>query len=109
MSKQTINIGSAANDGTGDPLRTAFQKCNGNFDELYVGIDLSGYAPLASPTLTGAHKAPPPALSDSDTSIATTGFVQGNLANYAPLANLASYAPLASPALNGNPTAPTPT
>lgn len=38
MTKQTINIGSVANDGTGDPLRTAFDKCNDNFTELYAGI-----------------------------------------------------------------------
>jgi hypothetical protein len=36
MAKQTINIGSAANDGTGDPLRTAFDKINDNFSELYA-------------------------------------------------------------------------
>ena len=35
MSRQAINIGSAANDGTGDPLRTAFDKINDNFTELY--------------------------------------------------------------------------
>jgi hypothetical protein len=35
MSQQTINIGTVANDGTGDPLRTAFDKTNDNFDELY--------------------------------------------------------------------------
>ena len=35
MAKQVIGIGSAANDGTGDPLRTAFDKINDNFDELY--------------------------------------------------------------------------
>ena len=35
MSKQAINIGSAANDGTGDPLRTAFDKINDNFNEIY--------------------------------------------------------------------------
>ncbi len=35
MAKQIINVGSSANDGTGDPNRTAFQKCNSNFDELY--------------------------------------------------------------------------
>lgn len=35
MAKQTINIGSSANDGTGDPLRTAFDKVNDNFNELY--------------------------------------------------------------------------
>lgn len=31
MAIETINIGSAPNDGTGDPLRTAFNKTNTNF------------------------------------------------------------------------------
>ena len=35
MAKQTVNIGTTANDGTGDPLRTAFDKLNDNFDEVY--------------------------------------------------------------------------
>ena len=35
MAQQTINIGTSANDGTGDPLRTAFDKVNDNFTELY--------------------------------------------------------------------------
>ena len=35
MTQQIINIGTAANDGTGDPLRTAFNKINTNFTELY--------------------------------------------------------------------------
>jgi len=35
MSRQNINIGSNGNDGTGDPLRTAFEKINNNFIELY--------------------------------------------------------------------------
>ena len=35
MAIQTISIGSTANDGTGDPLRTAFTKINANFTELY--------------------------------------------------------------------------
>jgi len=39
MAKQTINIGSSANDGTGDQLRTAFDKANDNFDELYTLAD----------------------------------------------------------------------
>jgi hypothetical protein len=37
MAQQIINIGTTANDGTGDPLRTAFDKCNDNFTELYAG------------------------------------------------------------------------
>ena len=35
MAQQTVSIGSSANDGTGDPLRTAFTKINANFTELY--------------------------------------------------------------------------
>jgi hypothetical protein len=35
MTQQTIGIGTAPNDGTGDPLRTAFDKTNKNFAELY--------------------------------------------------------------------------
>lgn len=35
MAQQIIDIGTTANDGTGDPLRTAFTKCNDNFTELY--------------------------------------------------------------------------
>lgn len=35
MAQQTVNIGGSANDGTGDPLRTAFDKINDNFTELY--------------------------------------------------------------------------
>ena len=48
MAQQTVNLGSSANDGTGDPLRTAFDKINDNFDEVYAvsatgtNIDISG-------------------------------------------------------------------
>ena len=38
MSKQIINVGSLANDKTGDALRTAFGKVNANFTELYSGV-----------------------------------------------------------------------
>ena len=36
MAREVINVGSAPNDGTGDPIRTAYQKCNANFGELYT-------------------------------------------------------------------------
>lgn len=36
MAQQTINIGTSPNDGTGDPLRNAFNKANLNFTELYA-------------------------------------------------------------------------
>ena len=48
MAQQTINIGTTANDGTGDPLRTAFDKVNDNTTELYAGQSLS----LVTNTLT---------------------------------------------------------
>jgi hypothetical protein len=38
MAKQTIQLGTVANDGTGDPLRTAFTKTNENFTELYTSV-----------------------------------------------------------------------
>jgi hypothetical protein len=40
MSKQTINVGTTANDKKGDSLRAAFQKVNANFTELYVALGL---------------------------------------------------------------------
>ena len=53
MARQTINIGTNANDGTGDPLRTAFDKINDNFLELYgadgdantlqANLDINGF------------------------------------------------------------------
>ena len=36
MTKSLINLGSVQNDGTGDPLRTAGEKINSNFDEIYT-------------------------------------------------------------------------
>lgn len=38
MAQQTINIGATANDGTGDQLRTAFDKVNDNFNEVYTEL-----------------------------------------------------------------------
>jgi len=35
MSQQIINVGSAPNDGLGDPIRTAFIKTNNNFTQLF--------------------------------------------------------------------------
>jgi hypothetical protein len=101
MTQQVINIGAAVEDGTGDPQRTSFDKCNQNFTELYNA------SALDSPTFTGDPKAPTPATADNDTSIATTAFVKAQ--NYITSTALTSYAPLASPTFTGNPTAPTPT
>jgi len=36
MAQRVINIGNNPNDGTGDPLRLAYEKINQNFLELYT-------------------------------------------------------------------------
>ncbi len=41
MSQQVINVGAAPNDGTGDPIRTAFTKANANFTDLYSVYPIS--------------------------------------------------------------------
>ena len=38
MAKQTVGIGSAANDGTGDTLRAGADKINDNFNEVYAAL-----------------------------------------------------------------------
>lgn len=48
MSLEVINIGALPNDGTGDPLRTAFEKINNNFAQLgntsylYISANTTG-------------------------------------------------------------------
>lgn len=46
MTIQTINLGNYANDGTGDDLRTAFQKVNENFVALNTTAAVSNGANL---------------------------------------------------------------
>jgi hypothetical protein len=41
MAIQNINIGNLVNDGLGDDLRTAFQKVNANFSELYTKLAIT--------------------------------------------------------------------
>lgn len=41
MAKLTINTGATANDRTGDNLKTAFDKVNANFTELYATSTVS--------------------------------------------------------------------
>ena len=51
MSKQTINVGTNQDDGTGDNLRAAFVKVNDNFTEVYN--ELGGVA-LSNIKMTGS-------------------------------------------------------
>lgn len=69
------------------------------FDQVYVlgaATNVSGYAPINSPTFTGAPQAPTPASNDSSAKLATTAYVQAQ-----------GYAPTNSPTLTGTPAAPT--
>ena len=63
MAKTVIGVGTNANDGTGDPLRTAFQSTNSNFNELYSllgngsALAISGDATISSGTVTISNDA----------------------------------------------------
>ena len=85
MARLNINVGTNANDGTGDDLRTAMQKINTNFTELYAetlvdsGISISGNTISSNrsdddivfePAGTGAVRFP--ALTINDNSITGT-------------------------------------
>lgn len=54
MAIQTINLGTYANDGTGDDLRTAFQKVNANLVELFSTV--SGCSVGATPPTLGVEQ-----------------------------------------------------
>jgi hypothetical protein len=41
MTQQVINVGTSPNDGLGDPIRTAYIKCNDNFSELYSRVQVT--------------------------------------------------------------------
>jgi len=45
---QTIVVGAYANDGTGDDLRTAFQKVNNNFASLFGDLTLTSTANIGT-------------------------------------------------------------
>ena len=55
MALQTLNIGTAANDGTGDNLRVGGDKINDNFSEIYTAFgNGSSLSSLAVTALNGA-------------------------------------------------------
>jgi hypothetical protein len=52
MAQLTINVGTVANDKTGDPLRTAFEKINANFTEAYTNGSIAGTLITAGNNIT---------------------------------------------------------
>jgi len=75
---------------------------NGGSDVEVSISDLAAKAGLASPTFTGTPAAPTAAQGTSTTQIATTAFVNAEIA-----ADTAAKAPLADPTFTGTPAAPT--
>ena len=71
MARQTLDIGTNANDGTGDTLRSGGEKINDNFAELYTTLGGNNIASnginasYATQTITAASAA----VNDSDTLI----------------------------------------
>jgi hypothetical protein len=59
MARQNINIGTTADDGTGDNLRSAFDKVNDNFIEVYnsgpVGSNITISGAQIKTTATNAN------------------------------------------------------
>ena len=57
MAKQSIGLGSTANDGTGDSLRVGGDKINDNFNEIYTTYgDGSTLTPFTTGTSTLTNK-----------------------------------------------------
>ncbi len=97
-------------------------------DGDYSVVQVTGAAPLISPTFTGTPSAPTPSTSDNTTKLATTAYVQaqGYLSSNAvgsvfgrtgtvtsasgdySVAQVTGAAPIASPTFTGTPSAPTP-
>lgn len=96
MAQEIIDVGSEANDGQGDPLRTAFIKTNNNFSELYSTYatttyvnnqinNLIGGAPGTLDTLNEIAAA----LSDDDNVVNALIVTVSTKANTADLSNVA--------------------
>ena len=58
MAKQTINIGSTANDGTGSTLRVGGDIINDNFNEIYTAF--GDGSTLTSPLTCLLYTSPSP-------------------------------------------------
>ena len=88
MAKQTVDLGSSANDGTGDSIRSGGDKVNDNFTELYNA--LGNGTTIAANTGTLASNAYLISSYQSNTQITT------RLNTYALVANVAALAALAN-------------
>jgi len=94
----SINIATTAHVQANMALKANATHSHAQADVTNLVTDLGLKSPLASPTFTGDPKSVTPATANSSTSIATTAFVQANMALKANIA-VGTTAP-ASPATN---------
>ena len=91
-SVSNVNIGTIANDGQGDPLRTAFLKINQNFTNVYAYANLAYYSGVGNGGNGGGGSGN--VIFEGWADITTTNLLilTGKLANIAPtnLGNLAN-------------------
>lgn len=79
MAKQELNLGTVANDHSGDSIRVAGTKINGNFTELYNALGNGTILTVATVSKTGQYSdligTPPtaPELVAAPTSASATG------------------------------------
>ena len=90
--RTNLGLGSAAEVDTG--TANGDVPLLGAGGDLAVGVVPASIARIASPNFTGNPRAPTPSASDSDTSIATTAFVQAAIAAGAPVLTHTRYAAL---------------
>ena len=55
MAKQTLGLGAAANDNTGDTLRVGGDKINDNFDEIYSTLGNGTTLTLTTANAASGH------------------------------------------------------
>jgi hypothetical protein len=55
MARQIINIGTGPNSGTGDNLRSAFDKTNDNFAEIYTAGPVSSNIQISGQTVSSTN------------------------------------------------------
>ena len=53
MAQNIIDIGAAANDGTGEPLRQAFEAVNNNFTQIFAAGPVDSNVVISGNTITG--------------------------------------------------------
>lgn len=82
MAQKLINIGTSANAGNGDPIRTAFEKTNDNFTDLYqITANIQNGIITLSTTVQGDLQG---SIFGDDSSViidAVAGEVRGNINN----------------------------